>query len=80
MTETHIRIYCDCCGEVYAEEGSHGHVANGICFTSRAQAVDCLNSHTTEWDWFYDGDRVLCPDCRVIERADAEIDELYSKD
>ncbi len=80
VTETHVRIYCDVCGEVYAEEGSRGHAAKGICFDTRAAAVDCLNANASPWEWFYDGDRVLCPDCRFVERADAEINDLSSKD
>ncbi|MEV0343181.1 hypothetical protein AB0H49_29595 [Nocardia sp. NPDC050713] len=80
MTESHIRIYCDCCGQVYAEEASRGHAAKGICFTSLAQAVDCLNANSAPWEWFYDGDRVLCPACRFVELGDAEFNDLYSKD
>ncbi|WP_157112066.1 hypothetical protein [Nocardia beijingensis] len=85
MTETHVAVYCDVCGECYAENSPDAKLyidADGICvvFDSIAQAVDHINARSGPLGWFYDGDRVLCDACRAIERADAEINDLYSKD
>lgn len=81
VTEVHVLIYCDCCGELYTEETENAYAdAEGICFDSVNQAVEYLNARSAAVGWFYDGDRVLCDACRAIERADAEINDLYSKD
>ncbi|MEU7634334.1 hypothetical protein AB0C34_30920 [Nocardia sp. NPDC049220] len=63
LEELHTVVYCDCCGDVYSEDGGEG-----ICFDSIAQAVDYINARSAAVGWFYDGDRVICDACRAIER------------
>ncbi|MGW5221602.1 hypothetical protein ACWEQA_27390 [Nocardia sp. NPDC004085] len=85
MTETHVAVYCDVCGECYAENSPVAKLcidAEGICvvFDSIARAVDHINARSGLRGWFYDGDRVLCPDCRFVDRADSEINNFHFKD
>ncbi|MEV2226231.1 hypothetical protein AB0E01_41200 [Nocardia vinacea] len=68
MTETHVVIYCDSCGDAYSE-----HDSESICFDSVNQAVDYLNARSAGVGWFYDGDRVLCDACRVIDIHDIDL-------
>ncbi|MEU1550921.1 hypothetical protein [Nocardia sp. NPDC005745] len=71
MTEVHVLIYCDCCGELYTEETEHAYAdAEGICFDSVNQAVEYLNARSAAVGWFYDGDRVWCDACRAIDIHD----------
>ncbi|MEU2126534.1 hypothetical protein [Nocardia niwae] len=75
MTETHVAVYCDVCGECYAENSPVAKLyidAKGICvvFDSIARAVDHINANSGPWGWFYDGDRVLCDACRAIDIHD----------
>ncbi|MET7769104.1 hypothetical protein [Nocardia sp. NPDC005366] len=68
MTETHVVVYCDFCGDIYAENDSEG-----ICFDSVNQAVDYLNARSAAVGWFYDGDRVWCDACRAIDINDIDL-------
>ncbi|GAJ81952.1 hypothetical protein NBRGN_045_00520 [Nocardia brasiliensis NBRC 14402] len=58
MTETHVVIYCDGCGDVYTENTSES-----ICFDSINQAVSYINTRSATIGWLYDGDLVRCDGC-----------------
>ncbi|WP_216905896.1 hypothetical protein [Nocardia noduli] len=83
VTEIHVRVYCDACGEVYTDPGVTPEQFEpedvGACFRSLAAAVtwiaDCPNV-----GWTFDGDRVLCDVCQVIERRDRDLTDLHTKD
>ncbi|QIS09388.1 hypothetical protein [Nocardia arthritidis] len=62
MTESHVVIYCDFCGEHYTENGSES-----ICFDSTHQAVTYLNARSAAVGWLYDGDKVWCDGCRAAD-------------
>ncbi|WP_280407989.1 hypothetical protein [Nocardia brasiliensis] len=65
VTEVHVVIYCDSCGDVYSVvEGE------GTCFDSVHQAVCYLNAHSAGVGWLYDGDRVLCDACLATARCE----------
>lgn len=58
VTETHVVIYCDSCGDHYAEESGES-----TCFESVNQAVIYLNGQPPGASWRYDGDTVMCDAC-----------------
>ncbi|WP_433758133.1 hypothetical protein [Nocardia sp. CA-135398] len=64
VTEVHVVIYCDVCGDVYCE--SDGESA---CFDSTNQAVAYLSSRSAGVGWLYDGDRVVCDGCQALARC-----------
>jgi hypothetical protein len=68
VTEVHVVIYCDLCGDVYSENDNES-----ICFDSVHQAVGYLNARSAGVGWRYDGDKVVCDGClaglRCIEHG-----------
>ncbi|MEU7769493.1 hypothetical protein AB0B25_31035 [Nocardia sp. NPDC049190] len=58
VTETHVVVYCDSCGDIYSE-----NEAESICFDSTYQAVSYINTRGAGIGWHYDGDRVQCDGC-----------------
>ncbi|MBF6320521.1 hypothetical protein IU453_27635 [Nocardia cyriacigeorgica] len=66
VTETHVVIYCDGCGDIYT-----GDIAEAICFDSVNEAVNYLNDHSPVLGWIYDGDRVFCDGCRAAARCES---------
>ncbi|NEW30654.1 hypothetical protein [Nocardia cyriacigeorgica] len=64
VTETHVVVYCDGCGDPYTENTSES-----ICFTSVHQAVSHLSHRSAVLGWIYDGDRVWCDGCRAAARC-----------
>ncbi len=71
VTETHVVVYCDSCGETYSENESEG-----ICFDSVHQAVDYLNDRSAAFGWFYDGDQVICDGCRAADTEETDYRDL----
>ncbi|MGW4848246.1 hypothetical protein [Nocardia brasiliensis] len=65
VSENHTVIYCDLCGDVYAEEGSES-----ICFDSVSQAVAYLEARSPGVGWVYDGDRIWCDGCIAADHCD----------
>src|SRR5690606_33133998 len=65
VTETHVVIYCDGCGDPYTENTSES-----ICFASVHQAVSHLSHREAVLGWIYDGDRVWCDGCRAAARCE----------
>ncbi|MFR9752593.1 hypothetical protein ACL02S_16365 [Nocardia sp. 004] len=75
VTETHVLVYCDGCGEPYTESTPGGYAdAEETCFDSIAQAVHYINARSTAVGWVYDGDRVLCHACRATDHTPEYID------
>ncbi len=66
VTETHVVIYCDGCGDPYTENTSES-----ICFASVHQAVSHLSHREAVLGWIYDGDRVWCDGCRTAARCES---------
>lgn len=64
VTETHVVIYCDGCGDPYTE-----NTGESICFESINQAVSYLMHRSAAVGWDYDGDRVFCDGCRAALRC-----------
>ncbi|WP_330233954.1 hypothetical protein OHA40_16765 [Nocardia sp. NBC_00508] len=64
VTETHVVVYCDGCGDHYTEGENEA-----ICFDSVHQAVTYLNARSGGVGWRYDGDRVLCDGCLATARC-----------
>ncbi|MEU7633423.1 hypothetical protein AB0C34_26175 [Nocardia sp. NPDC049220] len=58
MTERHVVVYCDGCGDIYSDDDGES-----ICFDSVHQAVSYINARSARVGWRYDGDRVLCVHC-----------------
>ncbi|WP_433681204.1 hypothetical protein [Nocardia sp. CA-119907] len=58
VTECHVVIYCDGCGDIYSENESES-----VCFDSVNQAVHYLNARSAGVGWLYDGDKVQCDGC-----------------
>ncbi|MEV0357374.1 hypothetical protein AB0H71_15050 [Nocardia sp. NPDC050697] len=66
MTETHVVVYCDNCGELYTDPDGES-----ICFDTRYQAIAFLTAQTVGVRWVYDGDTIICPGCHgAIRRAE----------
>ncbi|WP_036534201.1 hypothetical protein [Nocardia cyriacigeorgica] len=66
VTETHVVIYCDGCGDPYTAGGDES-----ICFDTVHQAVSYLTARSAGLGWDYDGDRVLCDGCRAAARCES---------
>ncbi|MGW4330284.1 hypothetical protein ACWEKR_30895 [Nocardia sp. NPDC004573] len=64
MTETHVVVYCDGCGDIYSEDENES-----ICFDSVNQAVAYLNARSGGVGWLYDGDQVRCDGCLATARC-----------
>lgn len=64
VTEAHVVIYCDGCGDTYTE-----NTGEGICFDTVNQAVGYLNARSAGIGWIYDGDKVLCDGCQALARC-----------
>lgn len=64
ITETHVVVYCDTCGDLYTEHGSEA-----VCFHTVNQAVAWLTHHPTAAGWVYDGDRITCDACQATARC-----------
>ncbi|PPJ05904.1 hypothetical protein C5E44_31850 [Nocardia nova] len=54
VTENHVVIYCDSCGDLYTDAGGHA-----VCFTSTHHAAYYLAAGRN--GWLYDGDRSGAP-------------------
>lgn len=65
VTECHVVIYCDVCGDIYSENG-----CQGACFDSAHQAVNYLNARSAGVGWLYDGDKVICDGCVAAARCE----------
>ncbi|MFC8043534.1 hypothetical protein [Nocardia sp. NPDC057353] len=64
MTETHVVVYCDDCGELYADPDDES-----ICFDSKNQAIAYLAALPVGIRWVYDGDTIICRDCHLSGRS-----------
>ncbi|MEV6136480.1 hypothetical protein AB0L63_10530 [Nocardia sp. NPDC051990] len=64
VTEVHVVIYCDVCGDTYTE-----NTGEGICFDTVNQAVAYLTSRSAVLGWVYDGDKVVCDGCQALARC-----------
>ncbi|WP_228002199.1 hypothetical protein [Nocardia australiensis] len=64
VTEVHVVIYCDVCGDVYSETDSES-----TCFDSTNHAVGYLNARSAGVGWIYDGDKVICDGCQALARC-----------
>ncbi|MFC8046787.1 hypothetical protein [Nocardia sp. NPDC057353] len=64
MTESHVVVYCDSCGDLYT--GSDGE---SVCFDTRYQAIAYLNCLPGPARWVYDGDTIICPRCQGATRC-----------
>ncbi|MFF0493598.1 hypothetical protein ACFYTQ_31650 [Nocardia sp. NPDC004068] len=58
ITEAHVVVYCDGCGDPYTETD-----AGRLCFASVNQALAYITARGAGVGWVYDGDRVLCDGC-----------------
>ncbi|MFI6043371.1 hypothetical protein ACIA8C_17180 [Nocardia sp. NPDC051321] len=65
MTEVHVVIYCDGCGDIYTED-----TGESICFDSVHQAVSYINTRSVGVGWIYDGDLVRCDGCLATAHCD----------
>lgn len=65
VTETHVVIYCDMCGDIYTE-----NTGESICFDSTQQAVDYIQTRSAGVGWLYDGDRIWCDGCIAADHCD----------
>ncbi|MEV0250114.1 hypothetical protein AB0H76_26200 [Nocardia sp. NPDC050712] len=65
VSETHVVIYCDGCGDTYSDQSGES-----VCFDSVHQAVTYLNVQSAGLGWHYDGDRVLCDGCRASAQCE----------
>ena len=63
VTETHLVIYCEVCGDHYADDDGES-----ICFDNRGQAVRHLAYDETT-GWAYDGDTVRCRTCENAQQC-----------
>ncbi|WP_216911845.1 hypothetical protein [Nocardia noduli] len=61
----HVVVYCDGCGDVYAE-----HEDEGIVFDSIAQLLSNVGADMRRAGWVFDGDQVLCDGCAADERCE----------
>ncbi|MFG3618065.1 hypothetical protein [Nocardia sp. NPDC047654] len=64
VTEVHVVVYCDGCGDIYSESAGES-----ICFDSINQAVTYINARSGGVGWVYDGDRVWCDGCQATARC-----------
>jgi hypothetical protein len=71
VTEVHVVIYCDVCGDVYSEADGES-----TCFDSTNQAVAYLSARGAGVGWIYDGDKVVCDGCQALARC-AEHDHTF---
>ncbi|MEV6274460.1 hypothetical protein [Nocardia sp. NPDC051832] len=58
VTERHVVIYCDTCGDLFSENENEG-----ICFASVSQAIEYLATRSAGVGWLYDGDLIRCDGC-----------------
>ncbi|GAB2699726.1 hypothetical protein [Nocardia thraciensis] len=58
LTQAHVVIHCDGCGDRYSETRD-----DGLCFTSVSQAIAYITRHGAGVGWVYDGDKVWCDGC-----------------
>lgn len=63
VTENHVVIYCDGCGDLYTDADGES-----ICFDSSHQAAAYLAIGRD--GWLYDGDRITCDGCRIAAECD----------
>ncbi len=63
VTENHVVIYCDGCGDFYTD--AYGEL---ISFDSTHQASSYLA--IGRHGWLYDGDRITCDGCRITVECD----------
>lgn len=64
VTEAHVVVYCDGCGDHYREHGDES-----ICFDSVNQAIAYLTAAGAGVGWVYDGDKILCDGCQATARC-----------
>ncbi len=62
VTECHVVIYCEGCGDHYRE-----HENESICFDSINQAIAYLSVVGAGVGWLFDGHKVLCDGCLATE-------------
>ncbi|WP_155981049.1 hypothetical protein [Nocardia sp. CNY236] len=60
MTERHVVVYCEVCGDVFADSAGES-----ICFDSVTQAITYLATRAAG-GWLYDHTRVVCDGCRAV--------------
>jgi|GEM_PF-6429124 len=60
VTECHVVIYCEGCGDHYRESEDES-----ICFDSINQAIAYLSVAGAGVGWVFDGDKVLCDGCQA---------------
>ncbi|MFI7192862.1 hypothetical protein ACIBQ0_24270 [Nocardia nova] len=63
VTENHVVIYCDSCGDLYTDAAGEA-----VCFTSTHQAAYYLAGGRN--GWLYDGDRITCDGCAITAECD----------
>ncbi|WP_063065942.1 hypothetical protein [Nocardia violaceofusca] len=63
VTESHVVIYCDSCGDLYTDRAGEA-----VCFTSTHQAAYYLAGGRN--GWLYDGDRITCDGCAITAECD----------
>lgn len=61
--ETHVVVYCDGCGDLYADTDGES-----ICFDTTHQAAEYLAIGRD--GWLYDGDRITCDGCLLTVECD----------
>lgn len=66
VTECHVVIYCDGCGDAY-QEGQD----ESICFDSIGQAIGYLTAVGAGVGWAFDGDKILCDGCQATARCES---------
>ena len=64
-TARHVVVYCDGCGQDYAE-----HEHEGIVFDSIAQLLAYIGADLRRAGWVFDGDQVLCDGCTAAQRCE----------
>ncbi|MEV0340571.1 hypothetical protein AB0H49_16205 [Nocardia sp. NPDC050713] len=60
VTETHVVVYCESCGNHYAEGENEA-----VCFDTIAQAITHLDLQAAGVGWLFDGNTVVCDGCRA---------------
>ncbi|MFI2478162.1 hypothetical protein [Nocardia xishanensis] len=62
VTETHVVVYCESCGDHYTEGENEA-----ICFDSISQAIAYLSFQAAGVGWLYDGVQVVCDGCQATD-------------
>ena len=72
ITESHVVIYCDTCGDVLTDADGES-----ICFDSTNQAVSFLGADRAS-GWVYDGDTVRCDICLATQQCQRDGHQLIT--